>query len=529
MATTVHMQPIPARPSMDHSAYDQSRPRSTPPFTTTNHVHRSSSPANAHPPRPEHSRSSSIASSAHSPYAQPFNGSYFPQQTGGQLYALPHSQSWSTTALPASSFYAPQMGYGYEQVQQVFHPGFQQSQADFAAWANAYHHMVAASMAAGQGMAGGMINGGMGAEPQPQYYDGHRRTNSLDQAHTYAPMVDGYGPQHYSPQIQQHTQAKPPAQPQTYHPYKRGQPNPRPSRDNTTGNLPRSSSTPAFPSNNNGSRSSSTSSQPTSEHHRHSSADSRSSVPTQRPPIAPREASFQDRGDFPPLPSKSSAPPSSTIRAVPSSNVQSQPLHPGPIAKATNAQPPTVAPRPSPLSQSTSPSPEPEKIKSGLKSRFKKALEKESKTLRTGSTPPSTIAHSASVRSFTSPLTSTPATPPQLTKSNSTSSPASSPPVSTPASRDKNAGSSPAGSPATEELHTPSAPFVAHPAALNSDVSLAPTDHTATGAPLSKGKRSLFRMKNMSTDNISLSSTVSSASMMIRKMGSIGKLARRNR
>jgi hypothetical protein len=36
-------------------------------------------------------------------------------------------------------------------------------------------------------------------------------------------------------------------------------------------------------------------------------------------------------------------------------------------------------------------------------------------------------------------------------------------------------------------------------------------------------------MKNMSTDNISLSSTVSSASMMIRKMGSIGKLARRNR
>jgi hypothetical protein len=43
-----------------------------------------------------------------------------------------------------------------------------------------------------------------------------------------------------------------------------------------------------------------------------------------------------------------------------------------------------------------------------------------------------------------------------------------------------------------------------------------------------KGKRSLFRMRNMSTDNISLSSTVSSASMMIRKMGSIGKLARRN-
>ncbi|KAG8923978.1 hypothetical protein FRC02_010773 [Tulasnella sp. 418] len=42
-------------------------------------------------------------------------------------------------------------------------------------------------------------------------------------------------------------------------------------------------------------------------------------------------------------------------------------------------------------------------------------------------------------------------------------------------------------------------------------------------------KRSLFNSKfNASTDNISLSSTVSSASMMIRKLGSVGQLARRN-
>ncbi|KIY45809.1 hypothetical protein FISHEDRAFT_66851 [Fistulina hepatica ATCC 64428] len=51
---------------------------------------------------------------------------------------------------------------------------------------------------------------------------------------------------------------------------------------------------------------------------------------------------------------------------------------------------------------------------------------------------------------------------------------------------------------------------------------------TATGAT-KKSRRSLFsRRLNASTDNISLSSTVSSASVMIRKLGSMGRLARRN-
>jgi hypothetical protein len=72
---------------------------------------------------------------------------------------------------------------------------------------------------------------------------------------------------------------------------------------------------------------------------------------------------------------------------------------------------------------------------------------------------------------------------------------------------------------------------------MGSDVSLAETQRTtqtnasiATGATGATGKsrRGLFRMRNKSSDNISLSSTVSSASMMIRKMGSLGKLARRN-
>jgi hypothetical protein len=44
-----------------------------------------------------------------------------------------------------------------------------------------------------------------------------------------------------------------------------------------------------------------------------------------------------------------------------------------------------------------------------------------------------------------------------------------------------------------------------------------------------KSRRALFNSKlNASTDNISLSSTMSSASMVIRKLGNIGKLTRRN-
>jgi hypothetical protein len=55
---------------------------------------------------------------------------------------------------------------------------------------------------------------------------------------------------------------------------------------------------------------------------------------------------------------------------------------------------------------------------------------------------------------------------------------------------------------------------------------------SASAAPPAKKKSraaSLFNARmNVSTDNISLSSTVSSASVMIRKLGSMGKLARRN-
>ncbi|KAL7416812.1 hypothetical protein BDY24DRAFT_204682 [Mrakia frigida] len=49
-----------------------------------------------------------------------------------------------------------------------------------------------------------------------------------------------------------------------------------------------------------------------------------------------------------------------------------------------------------------------------------------------------------------------------------------------------------------------------------------------TKASDGKGKRSMFNMKNASTDNISIASAASSASMMIRKIGNFGKLAKRN-
>ncbi len=55
-------------------------------------------------------------------------------------------------------------------------------------------------------------------------------------------------------------------------------------------------------------------------------------------------------------------------------------------------------------------------------------------------------------------------------------------------------------------------------------------DTASTATKQAKKKRTaLFNSRlNASTDNISLSSTMSSASVVIRKLGSIGKLARRN-
>ncbi|KAG9001105.1 hypothetical protein FRB94_007163 [Tulasnella sp. JGI-2019a] len=94
---------------------------------------------------------------------------------------------------------------------------------------------------------------------------------------------------------------------------------------------------------------------------------------------------------------------------------------------------------------------------------------------------------------------------------------------------------------ATEAQHAGSIPrtSTSHiPSPSDSTLASSPDGHvptegsirsTATTAQQAPKKRSLFNSKfNRSTDNMSMSSTVSSASMMIRKLGSVGKLVRRN-
>jgi len=77
-------------------------------------------------------------------------------------------------------------------------------------------------------------------------------------------------------------------------------------------------------------------------------------------------------------------------------------------------------------------------------------------------------------------------------------------------------------------IPSPSASSIAGTTAGSSSVST-PAVGDASIRTTKPKSRSLFNGRfNASTDNISLSSTVSSASVMIRKLGSIGKLARKN-
>jgi hypothetical protein len=530
MATAVHMQPPFLRPSTDRSpSFDQpARARSTPPFTSPYDRAHSSSPAlsesraSQSQPHPQsHSRTSSFNSS---PYQQPFQQSYFPAPPTHQMYTQHQQQPWASTPIPATAFYPNPNNFAYPG-QQVFHPGFQQNPMDFAAWNNAYQHMMFASM------------GNQGGTGDMEIMGERRRTSSGPPGQT-PPVGFGYNSQNYfnmstptlAPPLAPTIAKPPPAQaqnqPQAFHPYKRG-PSHKPSRENV---IPRSVSQPTVKlGRDERSPSSSISSHPTSQadhHNRTSSVESSVSSVAPPPKLEARGPSFSsDRGTPTPtsLPTTRTASPGQnsgkispapTIRAVPQ-----QPLQTGPIANsATNTPQNANLPRPSPLSQTSSPSPEPtEKLKSGgLKSRLKKALDgKEGKKMSTPPTP-SSMTRSASASTLTSPSPSTllatpPATPSQVR--------AQTPYYSQP-------------------LPPPSAPFTMHHSAMGSETSLAATERTATAdggvggtgtGGKEKGKKSLFRMKNMSTDNISLSSTVSSASMMIRKMGSLGKLARRNR
>ncbi|KAG8881654.1 hypothetical protein FRB97_009276 [Tulasnella sp. 331] len=94
-------------------------------------------------------------------------------------------------------------------------------------------------------------------------------------------------------------------------------------------------------------------------------------------------------------------------------------------------------------------------------------------------------------------------------------------------------GQQPSPLPRSSTSHNPSPSDASSSSQISSPATHVPTEgsirSTATTAQQAPKKRSLFNSKfNRSTDNMSMSSTVSSASMMIRKLGSVGKLVRRN-
>lgn len=526
MATAVHMQPPTSRPSMDRpTSFDQPRSRSTPPFSS-HHGHYDARSPSPNVQRP-HSRTSSNAS-ASSPYNQPFANSYFPAQ--GQIPSLGvgmhHPQAWTANAIPATAFYPSPMQL---HPGQSFQQGFQQSQADFAAWATAYHQMVAASMASGNHINANQ-NGHQGMmPPQPEYLGGERRrTNSGPSTSTpFSHSQSFYEYNAHNPHAHDSAAQRSGQQPshssKPFHAHQRT-PSYSSPRENLTISLPRSVSQPSLsPTESRHSPAVSSVASPPQEHHRRTasfeSGGPRASV-VAPPRVASRTDSFSSdaerTGRSTPTAASRTSSPAPSARVVSSATTKAtvvhdrpkapQPLHSGPIANATNTPNPGAFNRPSPLSQTTTHA-DSEKMKGGgLKSRLKKVLDKDATTPKKQSTTPSVISKASGNKPvFASPSeTSTrsatpPTTPPQLS-----------------------------------DLPPPSRPFVSHPQALDSEISLADTERTATGpndthGPTGKQKRSLFRMKNMSTDNISLSSTVSSASMMIRKMGSIGKIARRNR
>ncbi|WWC71744.1 uncharacterized protein I206_105702 [Kwoniella pini CBS 10737] len=522
------MQPSTHRtPSMDRApSFDQPRSRSTPPFV---------SPYDSSAP---HVRTNSTSSNT-SPYNQPFSGSsYFPPQH--QMYGVQSQQSWTANPVPATAFYNPPFqGFPHPNgghPQQFVHNQFQQSQADFAAWANAYQHMVMASVQNGGAHSGGMTPPASNHGSDNSNYGERRRTSSGPGGQAISAIHNGgyFDHNSYQKPQQQHqdyssntpplqlAHSKQTQQPQPYHPYKRG-----PSAKSSREQLPRSTSMPT------GLQDQLISSIPRSssrnlaqEQQRFSSVQTSSrqaaSIDRQRDsnaePIVPppkisdhsrTNSSGSERSNSREMP----PPPISTVRTSspaprpstsnPPASRTSTPLHPGPITNATNTP---SASRPSPLSQpSSTPEPTDKMVKTGgLKGRLRKALDKDAKKeQRSAPTPQAKPPAPISKQSL----------PPKHFASPSESSTRSATPPATP----------------PQDFRAPAAPFTMNPTAMGSEISLAETERTATGTEQKeKGKRSLFRMKNMSTDNISISSTVSSASMMIRKMGSIGKLARRN-
>jgi hypothetical protein len=144
------------------------------------------------------------------------------------------------------------------------------------------------------------------------------------------------------------------------------------------------------------------------------------------------------------------------------------------------------------------------KEKGGLRGKLQKAMKRDVEPVKM--TPKSPVQQA---RPVVTPSTSAPATLHQAhdsIASTSTTTRSTSPPITPPQP-----------TPATLGNRRPS------------NSSFAPSFIEPLDGRGGKPKRSLFNMRNASTDNISISSTVSSASMMIRKMGGLAKIARRNR
>ncbi|BEI87716.1 uncharacterized protein CcaverHIS019_0104340 [Cutaneotrichosporon cavernicola] len=511
MAATL-MQPPVHRHSMDHTpSFDHARSSPSAPFATSSFERgpspsTSTSTSNIQAPRSRTGSSNlaspSPSSSAPSPSApSPVPpGAAYPQHYQ-HFPPPPHHfpQHWPQGAAhPGAGFYAPPYGAfpgatGYQQ----------QAPSDFAAWAHVYQRMVASGHMPGPGVMPTHYSQDVDDYGPPMADPPRRRTASGPNTSVNATVIPGKGAVF---------------QPQPFHPYKRG---PIPNRGHRNDGAPGASMN-STTSGGSGIRMTSNpvpgqargTPPPSDEHRRNLSSDSAQlrsgglSAVGADVDFAPPKLRTDDRrnsssshgsgrsGSASPTthsqhnPSGTSSP--TTHARSRSTSGSSSPLTTGTIA--TNA---TNAARPSPLSQAqqlpAGAAPLDQK-KSGAKGRFKPSLA--SNPAKDKSAPPSQVQP----------------TPSRAEQSNTSRLPRAN-------------GSVP--------LAPPSAPF-ANAQAMGSDVSLAETQRTAqtiasvaTGAT-GKSRRGLFRMRNKSSDNISLSSTVSSASMMIRKMGSLGKLARRN-
>lgn len=481
------MQPPAHRPTMDHAgSFEPSRSGASPAY-------------DRHSPAPGQSRSNPSAPSQSS--QQPGVGFVPPAMAGGyfpnSMPGFPVQGAWGATPLPATSFYAPPFAFptGFQQ------QGYQQPQ-DFSAWAHVYQQMVA--------------NGHMAP---PASHNMQRPPQSHDTDDSAAPRRRSVsGNSSSEARVTKGQPSSAGATDPVFHPYKRGQKsrsssaNSRPgSQSISLSELPKPTAPLRGPS--------------PGEHRRSASVESsvlvngereeqlmpppkiRASRDEQRPASVSSQRSQQSQGSAgsgasggrsgKPGPGASERPQhgrSASSTTAPSKSTKSTPLTTGPISsQASNTQPPAQQPpRNSPLSQppsTTTPTQTSEKTdqaqkQSGFRGRFRNASDNQKPTASSSKSPSPVPA-----RSLT---------------------PANQGPTST-----------------KQDLAPPNAPFV-NTAAMTSDLSLAETERTAATNASVKPRRGLFRNRNRSSDNISLSSTVSSASMMIRKMGSLGKLARRN-